>query len=69
MDKEKRVTNLNWWYGKTGSLLKIIAEESNKTTFATTPAGGRGASPNRPYSYSQYGTGTSLQWRLMGGIY
>ena len=24
-------------------------------------------SPNRPYSYSQYWTGTSLQWRLMRG--
>ena len=23
---------------------------------------------NRPYSYSQYWTGTSLQWRLMRGI-
>jgi len=23
---------------------------------------------NRPYSYSQYWTGTSLQWRLMWGI-
>ena len=24
---------------------------------------------NRPYSYSQYWTGTSLKWRLMRGIY
>ena len=26
-----------------------------------------GAKPNRPYSYSQYWTGTSLQWKLMRG--
>ena len=24
--------------------------------------------PNRPYSYSLYRTGTSLQWRLLRGI-
>ena len=46
---------------------QVIDGDNNKLPAIYQDVFSNGSQYNRPYSYSQYWTGTSLQWRLMRG--